>query len=76
MSTKYKATTTEDAYFITIMGWADIFTRLNQKQIIIQALHYCQDQKGLRNLWILYYAQSYSSALQSNKRFYTIRFDA
>ncbi|MDO8317451.1 MAG: transposase, partial [Flavobacterium sp.] len=37
MSTKYKATTTEDAYFITIttMGWVDIFTRLNQKQIII-----------------------------------------
>ncbi len=49
MSTKYKATTTEDAYFISIttVGWVDIFTRLNQKQIIIQALHYCQDQKGL-----------------------------
>ena len=31
MSTKYKATTTEDAYFITIttVGWIDIFTRLN-----------------------------------------------
>jgi hypothetical protein len=27
MSTKYKATTTEDAYFITItsVGWVDIF---------------------------------------------------
>jgi REP element-mobilizing transposase RayT len=49
MSTKYKATTTEDAYFITIttVGWVDVFTRLNQKQIIIQALHYCQVQKGL-----------------------------
>jgi REP element-mobilizing transposase RayT len=49
MSTKYKATTTEEAYFITIttMGWVDIFTRLNQKQIIIQALQYCQVQKGL-----------------------------
>ena len=32
MSTKYKATTTEDAYFITIttVGWVDVFTRLNQ----------------------------------------------
>ena len=49
MSTKYKATTTEDAYFITIttVGWIDVFTRLNQKQIIIQALHYCQNLKGL-----------------------------
>ena len=32
MSTKYKATTTEDAYFITMttMGWVDIFTRLKK----------------------------------------------
>ena len=31
MSAKYKATTTEDAYFITIttVGWVDVFTRLN-----------------------------------------------
>jgi hypothetical protein len=33
MSTKYKTTTTEEAFFITIttVGWIDIFTRLNQK---------------------------------------------
>ncbi|MES2240435.1 MAG: transposase [Bacteroidota bacterium] len=49
MSTKYKATTTEEAYFITIttVGWIDIFTRLNQKNIIINALKYCQENKGL-----------------------------
>lgn len=49
MSTKYKATTTEDAYFITIttVGWVDVFTRLNQKQNIIEALKYCQNNKGL-----------------------------
>jgi REP element-mobilizing transposase RayT len=49
MSTKYKATTTEDAYFVTIttVGWIDIFTRLNQKEIIIKALNYCQQNKGL-----------------------------
>ena len=49
MSTKYKATTTEDAYFITIttVGWIDIFTRLNQKYIIINALRHCQLNKGL-----------------------------
>lgn len=43
MSTKYKATTTEEAFFITIMvvGWIDIFTRLNQKYVIINALKYC-----------------------------------
>ena len=49
MSTKYKATTTEQAYFITIttVGWIDIFTRLNQKHNIVTALNYCQHRKGL-----------------------------
>lgn len=49
MSTKYKATTTQEAYFITItsVGWIDIFTRLNQKYNIIKALEYCQKNKGL-----------------------------
>ena len=49
MSTKYKATTTEEAYFITIttVGWIDVFTRLNQKHNIINALNYCQRNKGL-----------------------------
>jgi REP element-mobilizing transposase RayT len=49
MSTKYKATTTEEAFFITItaIGWIDIFTRLNQKSNIINALKYCQQNKGL-----------------------------
>ena len=49
MSTKYKATTTEEAYFITItiVGWIDVFTRLNQKHNIINALNYCQKNKGL-----------------------------
>lgn len=49
MSTKYKATTTEECYFVTIttVGWIDIFTRLNQKYNIINALNYCQQNKGL-----------------------------
>jgi REP element-mobilizing transposase RayT len=49
MSTKYKAKTTEDAYFITIttVGWVDVFTRLNQKYNILDSLKYCQQNKGL-----------------------------
>jgi REP element-mobilizing transposase RayT len=49
MSTKYKATTTDEAYFITITvtGWVDVFTRLKQKYNIINALAYCQENKGL-----------------------------
>ena len=49
MSTKSKARTTEEAYFITIttVGWIDVFTRLNQKHVITNALQYCQQNKGL-----------------------------
>ena len=49
MSTKFKATTTEESYFITLttVGWIDVFTRLNQKYNIINALNYCQQNKGL-----------------------------
>jgi len=49
MSTKYKATMPDTGYFITIttVGWVDIFTRLKQKFIIINALDYCQRYKGL-----------------------------
>lgn len=41
MSTKYKAPSTEDAYFVTIttVGWVDVFTRLNQKHNIIDSLN-------------------------------------
>ncbi|MEI7508841.1 MAG: transposase [Flavobacterium sp.] len=50
MSTKYKATTSEEAYFVTIttVGWIDIFTRLNQKYNIINGLNYCTQNKGLK----------------------------
>ena len=49
MSTKYKSTTTDDCYFITMttVGWVDVFTRLHQKYVIIDALRYCQQSKGL-----------------------------
>lgn len=49
MSTKYKATSTDECYFITIttVGWVDVFTRLNQKYIITEALTHCQKFKGL-----------------------------
>lgn len=49
MSTKYKATVIGETYFITIttVGWIDVFTRLQQKYILINALKYCQKERGL-----------------------------
>ena len=49
MSTKYKATTIGEAYFVTIttVGWIDIFTRPRQKYVLIKALQHCQKERGL-----------------------------
>lgn len=49
MSTKYKATIVGEAYFITIttVGWIDVFTRLRQKYVLINALKHCQKERGL-----------------------------
>lgn len=49
MSTKYKATVIGEAYFvtITIVGWIDVFTRLKQKYVLINALEHCQKNRGL-----------------------------
>lgn len=48
MSTKYKAKDNQ-YYFITIttVGWVDVFARLSQKNIVVEALKYCQQNKGL-----------------------------
>ncbi|MGK0285229.1 MAG: REP element-mobilizing transposase RayT [Salibacteraceae bacterium] len=49
MSDKYKIRDKDRAYFVTctIVGWIDVFTRVNHKQLIIESLAYCQEHKGL-----------------------------
>ncbi|PCH52384.1 MAG: transposase [Flavobacteriaceae bacterium] len=49
MFTKYKAIMPNTGYFIiiTTVGWVDIFTRLEQKYVIIKVLKYSQQHKGL-----------------------------
>lgn len=49
MSTKYKASNPDGAYFITIttVEWVDLFTRSNHKDLIIESLKHCQKEKGL-----------------------------
>jgi REP element-mobilizing transposase RayT len=45
-----KHTIKEDkSYYLTltVVGWADVFTRLNHKKTIIDSLKYCQQNKGL-----------------------------
>ncbi len=49
MSDRYKITDQNAAYFLTmtIVDWIDIFTREEQKLMIVDSLRYCQKEKGL-----------------------------
>ncbi len=56
MSDKYKIHDNNSAYFITMttVGWIDVFTRINHKMAIVDALKYCQQNKGLEIYgWVL-----------------------
>ena len=47
---------TTDIYFVTdtVVDWVDIFTRPRYKHIILESLHYCQENKGLLiYAWVL-----------------------
>jgi REP element-mobilizing transposase RayT len=49
MSTAYRISEQDAPYFLTfqIVGWVDIFTRKIYRDIVIESLSYCQQQKGL-----------------------------
>lgn len=40
---------TDSAYFLTltVVGWADVFSRKNHRDALIESLRFCQQQKGL-----------------------------
>jgi putative transposase len=49
MSEKYKFDDQSGMYFITptVVGWVDLFTRVELKHIVVESLRYCQANKGL-----------------------------
>lgn len=49
MSHQYRIRNPEEIYFVTftIVDWVDVFTRPVYKQLIIDSLRYCQQEKGL-----------------------------
>ena len=49
MGDSYKINNNDGIYFITItvIGWVDLFTRKEYRDIIIESLKYCQNNKGL-----------------------------
>ena len=49
MASRYKIKDQYESYFLTftVVGWVDIFTRQECKDIVIDSLKYCQSHKGL-----------------------------
>jgi putative transposase len=56
MSSKYKVM--EDAVphcvTFTVVGWVDVFSRVLYKDMIVESLRYCQEQKGMElHAWVI-----------------------
>ncbi|MCY1722800.1 transposase [Prolixibacteraceae bacterium Z1-6] len=49
MSRKYKFQNPDGVYFVSFatMGWVDVFTRNEYKNLLVENLKYCQEHKGL-----------------------------
>ena len=49
MSTKYRFADKDGVYFTTstVVGWADVFTRKEYKEILLHSTRHCQKEKGL-----------------------------
>lgn len=49
MSRKYKFHNPEGVYFVSfaVQGWTDVFTRNEYKNILVENLKYCQENKSL-----------------------------
>lgn len=49
MSTGYKIQEQDGAYYLTfqIVGWVDLFTRKEYRDVVIESLKFCQKNKGL-----------------------------
>ncbi len=45
----YKFHNPEGLYFVsfTVVDWLDVFTRVMYKDILVDSLHYCQQEKGM-----------------------------
>lgn len=52
MSLKYKAYNSDSVYFLTltVVEWADVFTRRDYCELLCDSLRYCQQKKGLTSM--------------------------
>lgn len=50
MSTKYKFKDPQGIYFVSfaVVGWIDVFTRQLYRDLFLESLAFCQQNKGLK----------------------------
>ncbi len=56
MSSKYKVADSTIPHFVTftVVGWIDVFSREQYKEIIVESLQYCMDHKRLiLHAWVI-----------------------
>jgi REP element-mobilizing transposase RayT len=56
MSSKYRVGEDATPHFVTfsVVGWVDVFSRQCYKELFVESLQYCQDNKGLiLHAWII-----------------------
>jgi putative transposase len=56
MSSKYKVGEDAIAHFVTfsVVGWIDVFSREQYKELFIESLKYCQENKGMvLHAWVI-----------------------
>ena len=55
MSSKYKVGEDAIPHFVTfsVVGWIDVFSREQYKELFVESLKYCQEKKGLKlHAWV------------------------
>jgi len=60
MSRNYKFHNSEALYFVSfaVVGWLDIFTRNEYKDLLLESLEFCQKMQRHGNSFLMYYDQS------------------
>ena len=66
MSRNYKFLNPDGVYLISfaVVEWLDVFTRNEYKNILIDSLHYCQQQKGMEITAVLQIMQEKRNSCQ------------
>ena len=60
MSRNYKFHNSEGLYFVSfaVVGWLDVFTRNEYKDLLLESLEFCQKKQRQGNSCLVYYDQS------------------